>query len=167
MRKARHLAIATAALMGLLPFGGCGSGNNTPSPAHDAEAAHDHSHEHATEGPHGGHLIELGHDHKFHAELVEDDAAEMITIYILDAQLNEVVVDQPSLLISLTADGASNSFELLAAKSDGAAGSSRFESSDKDLFQALAQYGDVTGKLRVTIDGTPYVGTLDHHDHDH
>lgn len=174
MRNGFYLPSFLAFVVVAAALSGCGpsnEGDNGPVEVSGGPPAgadnHDHSHEHGTEGPHGGHLIELGRNHKFHAELVENDSTETVTIYILDTHMEELTIDQPSISLSLTADGTSNTFELPAVKSNGATGSSRFETSDKALFQVLEQHGDVTGKLRVTIDGTPYVGTLDHHEHDH
>lgn len=121
---------------------------------------------HHDEGPHGGHIIELGRNHKYHAELVEDDANETVTVYILDTNMKELPIDAASVSLSLTAAGETTSFELTAVAADDAAGSSRFESSDKKLFAALERGEEVTGKLRATIDGTPYVGNVEHHEHD-
>ena len=124
------------------------------------------SHEHAAESPHGGRLIELGSHHKFHAELVENDDTETLTVYILDAHLQELAIEQPAVTLSLAGDGSPKSFELAAVAQDGGPRSSRFESSDAGLFQKFKQDRDVKGKLRVTIEGTPYVGKIEHHDHE-
>lgn len=173
MGKGFHLASLLAFFVAAAALTGCGPskvGNDGPVKVSGGPRAgadnHDHSHEHGEKGPHGGHMIELGRSHRYHAELVENDATESITIYILDTHMEELAIGQPSLSLSLTANGASHTFELTAVTAAGATGSSRFESADKGLFQMLDQHGDVAGKLRVTIDGTPYVGTLDH-DHDH
>ena len=48
---------------------------------------------------------------------------------------------------------------------DGPGHASRFEITDEVLHHALE--GDATGKLNVTIQGKPYVGTIEHHDHGH
>jgi len=57
--------------------------------ASTAEDAHEHAdaHAHASGGPHGGSMLELG---EYHAELVHDDAAGTVTVYILDGAAAKV-----------------------------------------------------------------------------
>ncbi len=174
MRYGFYLTGLLAAFFAIAGLLGCGANNgNGDSPVEVSGAPpagaddHDHSHEHGAEGPHGGHLIELGRNHKYHAELVEHDATQTVTIHILDTHMESLAIEQPSVSLSLTADGSSKTFELNAVAADAASGGSRFETADKELFQMLESHGEVTGKLRVTIEGAPYVGTLDHHEHDH
>ncbi len=121
-------------------------------------SGHDHSQEH--QGPHNGHVIELGRNHMYHAEVVEDDAAAMVTVYILDKDMKELAIDQASIVMNLKFDGEGQSFELTAA----AGSTSQFNAADKTLFEALHEH-EATGKLRVTIDGSPYTGDVEHHHH--
>lgn len=122
---------------------------------------HDHAGEH--QGPHDGHVIELGRNHEYHAEMVENDDAGTMTVYILDKDLKELAIDQASITMNLLVDGQAKSFELTA---DGAnAGmASRFDATDEGLFEALHVH-EATGKLRVTINDTPYSGDVEHHHH--
>ena len=54
-------------------------------------AEHDHAgHGHPSEGPHHGGLIELGNE-EYHAELVHDDDAGTVTLYILDGGVTKQV----------------------------------------------------------------------------
>jgi hypothetical protein len=140
-------------------FTGCNSQATSDKTPDKGEA-----HEEEYEGPHGGHLIELGREHEYHAELVEDEKAKMITVYMLDKKLKEMAIDQPLVVMNLMVDGHAKTLELAAANAiDGKA--SRFESSDPALFEALFKH-EATGKFRATINGVPYSGDIKH-DHDH
>src|SRR5690349_9706440 len=46
----------------------------------------EHQHNHATKGPHGGPIIELGTE-ELHAELMHDDATGVVTVYLLDSEV--------------------------------------------------------------------------------
>ena len=75
MNTLSRISLAIALAAGLC-LGGCGE--QIPSqkrpPAADGDHGddhvdhgHDHAAQHAAGGPHGGHIIELSHDHSFHA----------------------------------------------------------------------------------------------------
>ena len=128
---------------------------------HGDHEGHGHGDEH--QGPHDGHVIELGRNHEFHAELVEDEAAGMVTVYMLDKDLKELAIDQATIVMNLKVDGQGKTFELVAVDArDGKA--ARFDASDRSLFEALHEH-EATGKLRVTINGSPYSGEVEHHHH--
>jgi hypothetical protein len=96
--------MAVAALS--VSFVGCGSGSTetsteriggTPPPLvseanHDDHEGHDHGDEagdeHPTEGPHGGHLIELGNE-EYHAELLHDEKTHTVTIHLFAGAAKE------------------------------------------------------------------------------
>jgi pyoverdine/dityrosine biosynthesis protein Dit1 len=70
-------------------------------------------HEHPSEGPHHGSLIELGKE-EFHAELVHDDKS--VTIYVLDsAAKNFVPADASEVVINVLHDGKPEQLKLAAA----------------------------------------------------
>ncbi len=151
--------------------GGCGSQQSSEQAAVEISGSppssngHDHDHDHGDEhqGPHGGHVIELGRNHQNHAELVDDEQASSVTIYILDKDLKELPIEQQSLTLNLMVDGVATTFELSATDvSDGKA--SQFDAADATVFEALHEH-EASGKLRVTIDGSPYSGEVEHHDH--
>ena len=151
------------------PSSATGSSSATGN-GHDHDDDHDHGEEHGDEhgdehkGPHGGHVIDLGRNHEYHAEIVEDEGARTIAVYVLDGDLKELAIDQPSIVMNLMVDGQAKSFELTsAAASQG--GASRFDAADDALFVALHEH-EASGKLRVTINDTPYTGEVEHH-HDH
>jgi len=63
----------------------------------DDHSGHDRAGEH--QGPHGGHVVELGHNHEYHAELVEDEAAGLVTVYILGKDLREFPIAESSIAL--------------------------------------------------------------------
>jgi hypothetical protein len=140
---------------------------NSSSQGGGAPAEKDHHADHDEIGPNGGHLIELGHSHKYHAELVENDAAKTVTVFILDADMKPLSIGAGTISLSLKVADATKSFELVGAGDGEDTSSFRFESNDLALFETLEESHEVSGKLRVTIDDTPYVGLIEHHDHDH
>ncbi len=126
---------------------------------------HSHNQDGSHKGPHGGHVIDLGRNHQHHAELVENHESESLTIYILGEDLKETPIDQERILLTLTVDDETSSFELRAANpADGK--TSMFESDDEDLFKAL-HHEHLVGKLRVTIDGKQLTGDLNLQAHGH
>ncbi len=141
----------------------------------DPHAGHDHSsggadehegHDHAESdhaAKHGGHLIELGRNHEYHAELVDDHTTESITVYMMDGDMESLTVNQASISLVLTAGDKTETFELMASQPGG---SSQFASSDAKMMEMI-EGEEVKGKLRVTIDGKPFSGAFDHHDHGH
>ena len=153
----------------LIVTSGCNDGPKTDD--HDdhgsvASAAH----EHPSEGPHHGHLIELGNE-EYHAELVHDDST--VTIYLLDgAAKNPIAIEATDVTINLKHGDKPEQFKLTAAHQEGDAEgtASRFQSSDSHLASHMDDAAS-EAKLSVTINGTPYSGIMSHshagHDHAH
>lgn len=129
----------------------------------------DSGHDHASEGPHHGHLIEVGGG-KYHAELTHDDATKNITIYLLGGDAKTAVpIAEPELLLNLAVDGTPTQAKLVAAPLEGepAGQSSRFTLVDEQVF-ALLENPKATIRLNVTIEGKPYSEPVEHdHGHDH
>jgi hypothetical protein len=136
-----------------------------PPPAHD----HAHDHAHGEHGPHEGELIELGSG-KYHAELVHDEAAKLVTIYLLGGDAKSAApIAEESLVVSAVVDGKPEKFVLAAKPLEGEAEgqSSRFESSEEALATAIDNPAS-KANLSVTIEGRPYVAPLAHdHSHEH
>jgi hypothetical protein len=141
---------------------GCGSDDPTTqdkpvkvkdSPAKDSSPKI--ANPHPDKGPRGGRLIDIGRNHEFHAEIVEDHDAESITIYILDHDMNDVGLKQNAIAINLQVNGESKPFNATVGKP-----------SDHDLFHALED-PKASGKIRLTINDTPYAGTISGHGHKH
>ena len=161
-----------------LAFAGCGT-ESPPAPTsgtpvehqdgdgHDHEAGHDHAaHAHPSEGPHHGHLIELGEE-EYHAELTHDEATKTVTVYLLDKEAKgAVAIGDAEIVLNLVADGQPTQVKLAASPQEGdAAGqSSRFSITDEKVLEML-EGPKTTGRLNVTINGKAYLGTVEHHEH--
>ena len=125
-------------------------------------------HAHPTEGPHLGTLIELGNV-DYHAELVHDEAADTVTVYLLDgAAKDAVAVDGKQLTLNLLVAGKPQQFALDAQpqSTDPAGKCSAFGSSSATIGKALHTKG-TTGRLNVTVAGKVFVGKLGAHTHPH
>lgn len=165
--------VATALTMGCQPQGaGNQTDSGTPSTA-DTES-HGHSHdgddqagEHAHAAPHGGHLVELGRDHNFHAEFIDDHDSGRVTVYVLDGDMKPVDSADVKVALVVTAGDATRNFALQRSE-DGGPG--EFETGDSALIEML-DHESVEMKFRVSIEGKPYLGNYSHHhhedDHDH
>jgi hypothetical protein len=141
------------------------SGNGSPSDQDDEKAhapAAEPGHEHPAEGPHGGHLIELG-PQQYHAELLHDEAAHTVTIHLLDASGKEAVsADEPHITLQLFKNGQYVDYTLKAAE-----GASEFTLVDEGLCDTLLHDQQVRGRLHVTIGGTQHTGIIEHQAHEH
>ena len=127
-----------------------------------------HAHAHPSEGPHHGTLIELGKE-DYHAELVHDDEAGTVTIYVLDASATKAVpIPAKHVTLNVRAAGKPRQFLLAAAPQAGdpAESSSAFALKDEHLCRALDAPG-TTGRLNVEIGGKIYAGRLGGHTHAH
>lgn len=160
----RCVWVFCALAFSMLFFSGCNSASAPPQ-GNTGEAAHEHAH--PEQGPHQGELMELGNE-EYHAELVHDEAAGTVTIYILDgAAKNAVPIEAHELTINLKLDGQGSQFKLPAAPDAGdpAGQSSRFSSSEKTLAEGLDAMG-ADPELVVDINGKQFRGKLEH-DHNH
>ena len=135
-----------------------------PVPAAPASAPHAHAH--PAEGPHHGTLIELGRE-DYHAELVHDEKADSVTIYILDAAAAQAVpIAAAPLMLNVRTAGTAQQFPLAEQPqgTDPEGSSSAFSTTDKRLGRALHTKG-ATGHLNVEIAGKRYVGRIGVHSH--
>ena len=138
-----------------------------PASATAATAAHDdHGHQHAAEGPHGGELIELG-DEQYRAELVHDEAAHKVTVYLLGAEAKKPAAsDQTQLTLQIFSNGQFIDYAFEAVSDDTAeAGASQFATVNEKLSDVLLGSGQVRGRLKVSIKGKPITGIIEHHNH--
>lgn len=177
MKRFQHLTLALVTVTSLT-FAGCtksdppsdGTISSGPPATVDDHEGHDHApgaHDHPTEGPHHGSLIELGAE-EYHAEMVHDEKAGTITIYVLDSAAKKAVpIEASEITINLKHDGKGEQFKLAAKPDQGDAegNSSRFVSTDKELGEDL--HGeDAEATLVLSINGKSYRGKIAH-DHDH
>lgn len=122
---------------------------------------------HPSEGPHHGGLIELGKE-EYHAELVHDEDAEQVTIYVLDGSAKTAVpIEAKEVTINVQHDGQPEQFQLAAQPDQGdpEGKSSRFISDNAELIEHLDEEG-ATARLVLKINGKSYNGQISHsHDH--
>ncbi len=127
----------------------------------------DSTHSHTEQGPHGGLLVELG-DEAYHAELLHDDAAHAIHVYILDgAGEQDVAIDAPEITLQVFQDG--KFVDHLLKPVDDKLPASEYAFIDEQLAHQVHDTA-LRGRLHVTIDGQSYTGTVAtdaHHAEDH
>ena len=162
----------TSLLVAICLFGlnGCGKG---PAGANaGGETAEHDDHDHAMEGPHGGHIIELGtEDH--HAELAHDEATHKVGIYILGADAKTATpIEVESVSINVVADGEGSQYTLPAVPQAGESGgkTSYFEIVSEPLCKIVCGESDAKNtKARISfkIGDDPYVGMIETEPHDH
>ncbi len=133
-----------------------------PAAAPKAEA-------HAEEGPHKGHLIELGEE-EYHAELIHEDATKTVAIYLLGADARTAVsIPDPEIMLNLVVAGTPMQAKLTAERQPGdpEGQASKFAIVDEQILEAL-EAPKTTGRLNVTIGGKSYSGNVEHEgDHGH
>jgi len=147
---------------------GCGGGAVAPPSSNPGTTTAGAEHAHPTEGPHQGSLIELGNE-EYHAEMVHDEKAGTLTIYLLDAAVKQAVpISEAEIFVNLKVKGAATQLPLKADPLPGeaAGSSSRFVArGSAEALEAL-DAEDSEPRLQVTIQGQSYLGRLEHH-HDH
>ncbi len=134
-------------------------------PAHDHADHHDH--DHASEGPNHGDLIELGKK-EFFAEFVLNEKEDRVIIFLLDHEAkNYVPIDAPTIAINLKLQGKPMQFKLRAdpQKGESSTASSRFTMKSHELVDALHDEHS-EAKLSLKIGKKAFVSKV-HLDHDH
>lgn len=142
----------TVALLATLGLAGC-----TPSSPSGKGHSHD-LHEHPTEGPHGGALIEWG-DEEYHVEFIVDRDKKQATAYILDDSAKKAKpIATETLTLTLEHVSPPVTVTLKAEPMEGEAKgeASRFVGVDDKLGEA----GPFKGKLRGKVGDTPYSGNF-------
>jgi len=169
----RRTTTSLAALSLALWILGCSGAKQPPAeqtgnaPPGAESHAEENDHAHAAEGPHGGHLIELG-DGKHQAELLHDEASHTVTVHLLDAAgKNPVRIAEKTVILQLFRDGKFIDYTLAAAGDADAEGASQFTLADEQLVDALSHAENLRGRLRVTIDGQEQMGVIEHSPHEH
>ncbi len=182
------LGLAVTLLAAATFLVGCGSDATSMAklvPAadtgHDDNCGHDHDghtdceqdgHDHSAEGPHGGHLVELGNE-EYHVELLHDEATHSVTVHLLDATGKQpVAVPLPEVTLQLLCDGQFVRYGLKAVAGDPSGAASQFKLVDETLCDAFCHESLLRGRIQLTIADKVYAGELEHachedHDHDH
>lgn len=166
MNRSWTLAIASSALMVAFTFAGCSKPAAPDAATAEGEHAHDEAGGHPEEGPHHGHLIELGNE-EYHAELTHDDATKTVTVYLLDGSAKAAApIAATELMLNLAVAGKPLQVTLAAAPQEGdpAGQASRFSVVDEAALEAL-EAATTTGRLNVTIGDKSYSGPIEHHEH--
>lgn len=170
MRRLIAAMPVIALCLSLTALWGCG-GNSPSTPTADKEhhEGDGHAHgkeEHGEEGPHHGHLIELGKE-EYHLELTHDEATKTVAVYVLDSGAkNAVPIAETEIILNLAVNGKPAQAKLAASPQPGdpAGQSSRFSLTDEKLLEAL-EAPKTTGRINLTIAGKPYSGSIEHHEH--
>jgi len=179
MKPAIRLSLISGVTLSLLI--GCGGSDDfqefNPGDIKPADpGAHDHHHHHGEDhkAPHGGTLVALG-DHQYHAEIVWDETAKTITVYVLDGEAEKAVPISAGEISLATGTGdkaEKHTFAAQPEEGDGEGKSSRFVSTDKALFETFHDNDSATGQIDLSIDGKSFAVPVvhqehDHHDHEH
>jgi hypothetical protein len=150
--------------VGLALSPGCNSGNQAYHEVPKGARVKDQPHEHE-QGPHGGHLVELGEE-EYHAEVVFDPKSSKITLYVLDSSAKKAApIDAKEIKLELTIGGQPESFtaQAVADKGDPPDKSSRFEVADNSEIKAnVKDEEDLKGSVTVAIGGKTYTGKIVH-----
>ncbi len=170
--KPISIILTLTLIVNMLVVSGCSNDTATgpetagPPDTVDSHDAHE-GHAHPSEGPHHGDLIELGNE-EYHAEILHDEDAGTVTIYVLNgAATEQVPIAATNVTINVKHDGKPEQFMLAASPdtNDPQGKSSRFVSKDKELAHHLDEEG-AEPRLVLSINGKSYRGTIAH-DHDH
>ena len=168
----RTTALLLASVVALVTSG-CGTSSleQTAEPPHDEQDGHDHTAgddlTHPDQGPHGGHLIELG-DEQYHAELLHDEATHAVTIHLLDSTGSQPITAGPTeVRLQVFRDGQFVDYRLPVANDSAEPIGSQFQLVDEGLVDVLLHAEAVRARLHATINGQEYIGTIEHKAHDH
>jgi len=111
---------------------------------------------HAHEGPHGGHILEVG-DHIAHLEVIHDESTGKMTIYVLGPDAKSAFTGAKAPQVKLTTDAGP---KVLATKPVGG------EPGGFSVTDAVLKAHGPEGRISLEIGGKVYNPELEH-DHDH
>jgi len=145
----RSILLPALALVGTLALG-CDSGSGTADDAGSAGV-----------GPNGGRLVDL--DGQYQAEVVRDENAGSVAVFLLDADGKEPVTANVTDVTLRFIDGAEELERPLSAEPESADadGTSRkFVASDPQVSEELAQSHDWV-RLEAVVDGQFVAGSIE------
>lgn len=137
----------------LLALWSCSDGKREEASKPDKPKAATHSHE----GPHGGHLLEVG-DHIAHLEVMHDESAGKMTIYVLGADAKSALTGTNSPQIKLSTDSGPKVLSTTAISGEAGA----FTATNSALMTHAPE-----GRISIEIGGKTYNPALEHHHEDH
>ena len=157
------------ALLSALYLAGCNGQGQADKKDDGKTAEHVHAH-----GPHGGALVELGDDEKYHAEWATDESGK-VTIWILDGTgEKEVPIGAEKVTIDTKDPKGEASFDLAAINrtTDDKPTAFQFEidgAKGQELLGILeALGGEITASLKVDVgELQPRTGKIEKHEHKH
>lgn len=181
MQNLRFTLCATATLMSISIFIGCGDAGPDESTAPQSETTSDsdHGHPHHDEGDAGNRHAVEGHSHgagphlgtiadwgggTYHVEFTVDHAKKEATVYVLGTdEKTPTPVKSESIL--LTIKDPTLQIDLLPVPMEGESDgkSSRFVGTH----EALATVAEFEGTISAVVDGTPYSGNFKEERHEH
>lgn len=153
-----RLVLIALAAIGLISCREIDTKSTSPPPAAGASDDHDHGHEHAAHGPHGGHPFSLtGLDATL--EAVTNKTNDLVQVFFLDhdakspqpLKLEKVVVKTDKL--------GGKSFELQPVSPDVNGLTAECSLQSKDLMAITP----LSPTIEVTIDGKTYSGAMEFH----
>ena len=163
----RTLLCHLTALSLIAAFAGCNSRDDEFKPVAENQPAVEEEHHEHEEGPHGGHIIDLG-DHDYRAEIVmaEDRA---LTIYLLQHDTDDpLAVDPAGASLALLVDEKPVTVELepQPQESDPEGQSSVFVVAAENVPESITDEEALEGNLIVKVGDKQYTGAIEHH-HEH
>lgn len=162
----RHsfITICIVLTSALLFAAGCGSDEGDSQEygkSKDSSTKPAHVHE---EGPHGGHLIELGEE-EYHAELVFDKESRKTTLYVLGSDPHDAhPIDAKEIEFHLEAgdDYKELMFAADRQEEDPEGKSSRFVLAADDLPEEIDDEEKFVGHIDITIGDKVFEGEVEH-----
>ena len=143
---------------------GCNNQQSATPYAEADPAPEDHEHEHHHEGPHGGHVVELGSDHSVHGEFVIDADAKLARFYLLGADLETPV---EATAVTFHAEGDSGEEQEVALEPAGGGEAASEFTAPLDQLPS-SDIEQLFGHFHVTVGGEELEGSLEHeHEHEH
>ena len=149
---------------------GCGETSDATSYA-DAdinEPGHSHDHGHHHEGPHGGEVLEVDGNHKYHAEVVFDAETRDVSVYILGGDLKTPVpVAAGDIEFEIEEGEDESHLDMTAAPLEGEADglSSVYKVPGASIPESAKSLEDFHWHMHLTIDENEYNVEMAGHDH--
>lgn len=162
--------LAVLWMVGGLTLVGC-RGGDTPAGG-DSGGHAGHSHDEEELGPSGGHLIELG-DEEYHLEWLHDDDEGVLTFIVLDSAAEKEVPIEGDLVLNLELTDDKGQQQQLSktataiGRSEESPKTAKFELADRMTTTNVTKSEGVKATVNLEIDGKPYTGEIEHHDHGH
>ncbi|MDA0282281.1 MAG: hypothetical protein O3B86_02900 [Planctomycetota bacterium] len=169
LRKSLELTLATVCA---IVISGCTSGDSGYSVVDTSESEIGHGdheeHGHGQHGPNGGDIVELGNE-EFHAEVVVDESAHRIDIFILGSDAATAkAIEVSEISLTFKHGDEVEEFKLAAVTLDGEpeGQSSKFTLNSEDAFEELHRHSE-GATLSFTVGDQTLTGTVIHsHSHD-